>query len=246
VTVERGRDPRDLTLVAFGGNGGIHATELARDLGIGRVVVPPLAGVFSAVGMLACELEHVALLTIVRPLDALRASELRGAKAGLAEEVGAQLAADGFPPERQAFAWEADLRHEGQASELTVDCEGDDPAELSHRFRAEYSKTFGYEDDSPIELVKLRATGRALSGERLDFKALQTATPAGAAAAGYRRAHFERGRPASLVAVVPRSALTSAPRRGPLIIEEFDATILVPAHASVHLDAIGNIVLDLD
>jgi N-methylhydantoinase A len=85
-----------------------------------------------------------------------------------------------------------------------------------------------------------------LNGERLDFKALQTATPAGAAAAGYRRAHFERGRPASLVAVVPRSALTSAPRRGPLIIEEFDATILVPAHASVHLDAIGNIVLDLD
>ena len=245
VTVERGRDPRDLTLVAFGGNGGIHATELARDLGIGRVVVPPLAGVFSAVGMLACELEHVALRTIVRPLDALGAAELGGAKAGLAEEVGAQLAADGFPPERQALAWEADLRHEGQASELTVHCDGDDPAELSRRFRAEYSKTFGYEDDSPIELVKLRAIGRALSGERLDFKALRTATPVGVAAAGCRHAHFERGRPPSWVAVVPRSALTSAPRRGPLIIEEFDATILVPAHATVHLDAIGNIVLDL-
>ena len=53
VTVERGRDPRDLTLVAIGGNGGIHALDVARDLGIRRVVVPPLAGVFSAVGMLA-------------------------------------------------------------------------------------------------------------------------------------------------------------------------------------------------
>ena len=53
VTVERGRDPRDLTLVAIGGNGGIHALDVARDLGIPRVVVPPLAGVFSAVGMLA-------------------------------------------------------------------------------------------------------------------------------------------------------------------------------------------------
>ena len=67
VTVERGRDPRDLTLVAIGGNGGIHALDVARDLGIGRVVVPPLAGVFSAVGMLASDLEHIALDTVTRP-----------------------------------------------------------------------------------------------------------------------------------------------------------------------------------
>ena len=60
VTVERGRDPRDLTLIAIGGNGGIHAPDVARDLGIARVVVPPLAGVFSAVGMLASDLEHIA------------------------------------------------------------------------------------------------------------------------------------------------------------------------------------------
>ena len=66
VTVERGRDPRDLTLIAIGGNGGIHALDVARDLGIRRVVVPPLAGVFSAVGMLAADLEHIALDTVTR------------------------------------------------------------------------------------------------------------------------------------------------------------------------------------
>ena len=59
VTVERGRDPRDLALIAMGGNGGIHAIDLARQLGIGRVIVPPLSGVFSAVGMLGADIEHV-------------------------------------------------------------------------------------------------------------------------------------------------------------------------------------------
>ena len=76
VTVERGRDPRDLTLIAIGGNGGIHAPDVARDLGIARVVVPPLAGVFSAVGMLASDLEHIALDTVTRPLDALTGADL--------------------------------------------------------------------------------------------------------------------------------------------------------------------------
>ena len=100
-------------------------------------------------------------------------------------------------------------------------------------------------EKSLIELVKMRVSGRALSAERLDFKALRTAAPAGAATAAWRRVHFLRGQAPSVVEVVPRSALASEPRRGPLIIEEFDATILVPAHAAVHLDAIGNIVLDL-
>ena len=63
VTVERGRDPRDLTLMAFGGNGGVHAPDLARQLGIPRVVVPPMSGIFSALGMLASDIEHTALKT---------------------------------------------------------------------------------------------------------------------------------------------------------------------------------------
>ena len=130
VTVERGRDPRDLTLVAFGGNGGIHALDVARDLGIRRVLVPPLAGVFSAVGMLASDVEHIALDTVTRFLDALTTAEFKQLKQRLADEVGRRLAADGFTGARAALAWEADLRHEGQATELTVYYDGDDLAEL--------------------------------------------------------------------------------------------------------------------
>jgi len=246
VTVERGRDPRDLTLVAFGGNGGIHATDLARELGIGRIVVPPLAGVFSAVGMLACDLEHVALKTITRDLDELSPIELSASKAELAGEVVARLAADGFNADRVALGWEVDLRHEGQATELTVYYDGDDPAELRRRFLAEYGKTYGYQDASPIELVKLRLIGRGLRDERLQFETLHIAARASAPTAACRPVQFVRGAPAHATEVLARSGLSSRRRRGPLIIEEFDATVVVPADAAVHLDSIGNIVLELD
>ena len=246
VTVERGRDPRDLTLVAFGGNGGIHATDLARDLGIARVVVPPLAGVFSAVGMLAADLEQIGLRTVSRCLDELSPTDLNAAKVELADEVAARLAADGFGKDRVGFGWEADLRHEGQASELTIHYDGDDPVEMRRRFIDEYEKTYGYRDDSPIELVNLRVVGRGLSEQRLNFKRLTIAAPAAAAAAAYRHVHFARGSAATITEVVPRSALTPKARRGPLIVEEFDATIVVPPDATIHLDAIGNIVLELN
>jgi N-methylhydantoinase A len=245
VTVERGRDPRDLTLVAIGGNGAIHAPDVARDLGIGRVVVPPLAGVFSAVGMLASDLEHIALTTVTRRLDQLSAAELKKIGAELEREVTRRLAADGFEDARTGLAWEADLRHEGQASELTVQCRGDDPAEMAERFVAEYLKTYGYRDESPIELVKLRLIGKGLRDERLDFKAMRIDARAGAPAERSRHILFARGVVAVATEVVPRSAVPASPRRGPLVIEEFDATIIVPPDARVSQDAMGNVVLDL-
>ena len=126
VTVERGRDPRDLTLMAFGGNGGVHAPDLARQLGIPRVVVPPMSGIFSALGMLASDIEHTALKTVSRRLDRIDVADLGAIKAELQQQVSGQLASDGYQAERTAFLWEADLRHEGQATELTVPFEGED------------------------------------------------------------------------------------------------------------------------
>jgi N-methylhydantoinase A len=246
VTVERGRDPRDLTLIATGGNGGIHALDLARDLGIARVVVPPLAGVFGAVGMLASDVEHVALNTVICPMQALTARELRRIKGRLADEVVRQLAGDGFTGAHVALAWEADVRHEGQATELTIHYDGDDLDELIARFTAEYMKTYGYEDESPIELVKLRVVGRGLRERRLDFGQLVFEPRAGAPAARSRPVHFARGSPAVDTEVVARSAIPAVARHGPLVIEEFDATTVVSPGARVHRDSMGNIVLDLE
>jgi N-methylhydantoinase A len=245
VTVERGRDPRDLTLVAFGGNGAIHACDVARDLGIGRVVVPPLAGVFSAVGMLASDLEQIALTTVTRQLDELTAAELESIGAELAADVTRRLAADGFEGARVRLAWEADLRHEGQATELTVPLDALDLAEMASRFVAEYLKTYGYRDESAIELVKLRLIGRGLRRERLDFAHMRIEARAGAKAAPSRRIFFARGAAGIDTEVVPRSAVSATPRRGPLVIEEFDATIAVSPDAAVSQDPMGNIVIDL-
>lgn len=244
VTVERGRDPRDLTLMAFGGNGGVHAPDLARQLGIPRVVVPPLSGIFCAVGMLASDVEHTALATVTRPLAAMTAAELAALKAGLAAEVAGRLSGDGYPPERQAFLWEADLRHEGQASELSVAFEGEDLGDIAERFVAEYFKTYGYRDETPIELMKLRVIGRGLRANRLDFAAMKIAHRPGAAKARTREVAFARGEKPVPVGIVPRAAVGAKPQQGPLIIEEYDATIVVPPDASVHRDAIGCIVLE--
>ncbi len=150
VTVERGRDPRDLTLMAFGGNGGVHAPDLARQLGIPRVVVPPMSGIFSALGMLASDIEHTALKTVSQRLDRMNVADLqRRSRRNCSTQVAAQLAADGYQAERTAFLWEADLRHEGQATELTVPFEGEDFTQIRERFIAEYFKTYGYRDSTP-------------------------------------------------------------------------------------------------
>ncbi|WP_421996684.1 hydantoinase/oxoprolinase family protein [Reyranella sp.] len=245
VTVERGRDPRDLVLMAFGGNGGVHAPDLARQLGIPKVIVPPLSGVFCSVGMLASDVEHIALATVVCRLDRLATAELAALQRGLAEEVDARLARDGYRPDRRVVAFEAELRHEGQASELTVALDGDDLEVLRERFADEYFKVYGYRDTTPVELMKLRAIGRGLRDNRLDFADMKIAPRAGTTAAASRAVSFARGEPAVPVPIVGRQALGSVPRPGPLIVEEFDATVVVPPDATVHCDAIGCIVVEI-
>ena len=246
VTVERGRDPRDLTLMAFGGNGGVHAPDLARQLSIPRVVVPPMSGIFSALGMLASDIEHTSLKTVGRRLDRMSVADLEAIKTELQRQVSAQLAADGYQAGRTAFVWEADLRHEGQATELTVPFEDEDFDQIRTRYIAEYFKTYGYRDDTPIELMKLRVAGRGLRDNRLDFGHIQIAPRAGTSRNGVRQISFARGEPAISGEIVDRGAVGYAGQQGPLIIEEFDATIVVPPDARVHKDRIGCIVLEFD
>ena len=244
VTVERGRDPRDLALMAFGGNGGVHAPDLARQLGIPRVIVPPLSGVFCSVGMLASDVEHTALATVAWRLDRVDAAQLAAVRQGLRAEVDARLDRDGYPADRRVHLWEADLRHEGQATELTVTFETEDLAAIRERFVAEYVRTYGYRDATPVELMKIRVAGRGLRENRLDFADMRIAPRAAVARAGTRQVAFARGEPSVPVEVVDRAALGTVPRPGPLIVEEFDATTVVPPDATVHRDTVGCIVLE--
>ena len=122
VSVERGRDPRQFALLAFGGNGPLFAAGIAAELGITRVIVPPLPGVFSAFGLLVADAEHHARRAAcacvwTTPIRRGSTTVLDWADWRPARE---RLARDGFPPERQAFRRAALARYVGQSSEIEV------------------------------------------------------------------------------------------------------------------------------
>src|SRR5262249_45779282 len=117
VSTHRGRDPRDFTLLAFGGNGGVFGVELARSLHISRVIVPPAAGVFSAVGLLLADTELTLSHAFLRPLDDIEPERMEALLTQLEDDVARRL---GYPHDRLRFKRSADLRYAGQAFELGV------------------------------------------------------------------------------------------------------------------------------
>ena len=247
VTVERGRDPRDLTLIAMGGNGGIHAIDLARQLSITKVVLPPLSGVFAAVGMLGADIEHTCTKTLLADLEILPEAALSSVIQELTTEVLARLARDNYFGADVQLVWQADLRHEGQATELTVDFEPGHPrSAMRDAFIAEYVKTYGYRDDTAVELAKVRVIGRGPRKLRLAFETMVTAERAAAKSTGTRAVSFFRGEQFMDVPVLTRHDLSSVNCKGPFIIEEFDATIVVPPDAAASRDAIGSVVIELE
>jgi N-methylhydantoinase A len=244
VTIERGRDPREFTLVAFGGNGPLFAAEMAASLEIERVVIPPAPGVWSALGLLEAEVEHHLVRTFLRPLDGLAADELGAAVAALEEEAAALLRTqgygDGVEVERAA-----DLKYVGQSFELAVPlpedlARGDVLRDLARAFDREHERTYGHKaDGDPIQIVNLRLTARVrrppAPAPRL-HAALRRPP-------GERLAYFGARHGAVATSIIDRDDLDARGRPGPLLIEEYDATTLVPPGAAAQLDAHRNIVI---
>jgi hypothetical protein len=147
VSVERGVDPRGLVLVAFGGGGALHACALAERVGVTRVLVPPHAGVLSAVGLAAAPDRREALASVVRPADALSAADVRAVVDTLAARAGAGA-------ERQTWVR---ARYAGQGHELEVPVrDGDDGPALAARFAAVHRARSGFTLPSPVEVVSAR------------------------------------------------------------------------------------------
>jgi N-methylhydantoinase A len=248
VSSERGRDPRDYVLCAFGGNGPIVAAALARALEIGRVIVPPAPGLFSAFGLLYSDVEHHLARAFPRALAAVEPAELEVAYERLGADALDQLRAEGYPPERIAVRRFADLHYRGQSFELTVPVP-DGPialGDLDARFAAEHERTYGHRADAgePTELVTLRVIASGIPAqprapERLSFPA-EAAPTARSRRAYFGREHGWRETPVIGRAEVPASALA-----GPLIVEEYDASTVVPPDATIRRDAAGNLVLEL-
>ena len=245
VSTYRGRDPRDFTLFAFGGNGGIHAAALAADLGMTRVLVPPAAGVFSAVGLLLADFEVAHAAAWLKPLR----DEDAPALGKRFEELEHQVLEEMGPAAGVVLGWRAALRYAGQGFELPVDVPR---GAMNARILAQVRAAF--------EEAHRRSYGHALPGERIDFVSLRvvgTLPPSGATAvrsvrrhssarlAAIRTAYFGKECGLLPAPVIERWDLRAEPRQGPLIIEEYEGTTVVPPQATACLDAHGNIVMGL-
>jgi N-methylhydantoinase A len=248
VTIERGRDPRDFTLVAFGGSGPAHACDVAAALDVRRVLVPVAPGVFTAVGMLASDVTHHFVRAAGGALEDPRTlARARTALDELSAEALATLASEGYPRDRVEIGALADLRYAGQASELVVPLPGGrvDAArlrELREAFDREYAATYGYSTDEPLELVNVRMVATGRRAHRLDFKNVRI-VGAPDAVKRQRAVHWSRSAPPVTTPVVSRESIARDPMPGPLIIEEYDSTVVVPPGAAVHRDGFGNLVL---
>lgn len=250
VTIERGRDPRDMTMIAFGGGGPLHAVDVARLLGIKRVIAPVMAGVFCSAGMLSADAEHCFVKAVLRPLDACDGQAVQAAIDALRVQGHEVLATEGYGSQAVDVQVSADLRYLGQSSELTVPLTGDftDPAareQLARDFNALYERTFGYGADEPLELVNVRIFAYGRSALRLDFARSGVDGSALAGVTGERLVSFDPQAEPCLTRLMPRSAMTPEPVAGPLIIESYDTTIVVPPDAQAWADAIGNIIIEL-
>lgn len=231
VTVERGKDPRDLALMAFGGGGPLHAVDVARLLGIRRVLVSPVSGVFSAAGMLAAEAVHEFVRPLLVPLAEVPPEAVAQALGSMEAEGLAALAGEGYDRAAVELRYAADLRYLGQSSQLTVPLSGGgfDAAALREDFQRVYAETFGYRaEEEVVELVNLRLSAIGRAAGRIDFHGLRLDPHALAGESGERMVSFARGEAPVPTRLLPRAALERGEVAGPAIIESYDTTIVVP------------------
>ena len=250
VSTERGRDPRGYTLVAFGGNGPVFAAAMADALQMKHILIPPSPGVFSSFGLLYADVEHHYSRTFRCLLREVEPTALGEVWDELAQAAVDQLRADGFPPDRMALRRSANMHYQGQTFELTVPApEGTlDRAALNalqEAFGREHERTYGHRagPEEPVELVNMLVVGMGLPEHPRVPEALENVA-SDSPALTPRPAYFGRDTGWVDTPVLRRSDLAGG-RTGPCIIEEYDATCVVPPGAEAALDDRGNIAIEL-
>ena len=240
ISVERGYDPRDFVLVSFGGAGGLHAADLARRLGIPRVLVPPYAATLSAFGMLVTDVIKDYAQTVMLP-GHTPVPVLREHLRPLVQRGVAEVEAEGIPREGILVEELLDMRYAGQSYELTVPL-GEDPVDAFHHA---HRQAYGYAVlDAAVEVVNVRV--RVIG--RVPRPALPRLNGNGEDASHAlfdRREVFLEGRRAP-VPFYRGEALRPGNRiPGPAIIVRRDTTILIGPQDTAHVDVWGNVVVEV-
>jgi N-methylhydantoinase A len=250
VSTERGRDPREFTLVAFGGNGPVHAAHIAAELLVKQTIVPPLPGLLSAVGLLFGGVEHRDARSCQLSGVTLTPGAIQELVHQMRQSMSAQFSQENFAADRVTFVTDVEIRFLGQASQVYLSVgAGEFTAEtlraLEEQFRAEHQRLYGHssDPDNPVEIIAVRLIGRAevyegksrlRPAERLDAQSSTT-----------RSAYFGEKWGMVDTPVVTRRQLDK-PMTGPFLVDEYDSTTVIPPGMKVWRDEYENLVIAAD
>lgn len=251
ISVERGHDPSTFSLFAFGGAGPLHAAEVARELDIHKVIIPPSPGILCAEGLLHSDLRADFVSTVLQPLDARGLDAFKSAHGFVSEQGQSWFDDEGIETQDRLVDWSVDLRYFGQNFELTLplglrQITTAALAALSSAFHAAHEVAYGFASPSePIELVSVRVkvTGR------LTKPAIPTLSPASpGTVSGTRRTLLVDGSGHAWhdAPIYRREVLALGQQiSGPAIIEQLDATVLVHPSDTAVVDSWGNLLIEL-
>lgn len=245
ITVEQGVDPREYSLVAFGGAGPMHAVALAEELDIGEVIVPWAPGTFSAWGMLQTDIRHDVTRTFYRMVDTPVAGDLESAYEDLENRARDILREEDVPESRMQLVRTADMRYGGQEYFVNVELpnagiSGEDIEDITERFHTAYRIRYGHSTPgAPVEFVNLRV---AALGE-LERRVIGFQPPSEEGAEHeVREVIFEGERMSAKIFRRDRLPLGSEVS-GPSVVEEDTSTTVVPPGWSARVDGLGNIII---
>jgi N-methylhydantoinase A len=246
ISVNRGHDPRDFTLIAFGGGGGMHACALAKELSIKKVVIPKQSSVFSAWGMLLSDLRRDYLLTHIVDLSAEgAAAQLDRELRELEERALQAFAAEDIESSRVRFMRYGRCRYQNQEHSVEIVLPGDEItheliSSIRERFDTDYEREYTYRLDAPVELVSYHLVALALV-DKLEPETLPaTGRKLEDAIKGQREVDYvEAGMHVATIydgdGLEPGMAFA-----GPAVIEEYGATTVIPPGLPCHVDDYGN------
>lgn len=243
ITIERGLDPREFTLFAFGGGGPLHATEIARELNVPQIIVPPEPGIFSALGMILADARLDETRTFLRDLDVQSLADIEALFAEMEEAMREKLALE-LNGAKISFERQADMRFRGQRHTLRTSLAGArDAAAMQRAFEANYERKYGHvEVNAPIEFVSLVLTAFA----RIERPTLEGLRPAirdsGNTTAATRLVYFAESKGRIATPVLQRNQLPIGySAKGPAVIEEYGSTTIVGPKDSFKIGALGEI-----
>jgi N-methylhydantoinase A len=248
VTVQKGLDPKNFSLVAFGGAGALHANALAANLGCFPVIVPPEPGVLSALGFVAADVRNEFSQTFIRATDRSAIEEARDALEDLGDIGRKWLKGEGISQEDQTVLYVVDMKYHRQGYEIPIEVAEEELGAISYeeiasRFKREHERLYGFSLPGFVELVNLRA--RAIG--HVQAPILETKEAGGVdptlAQIGTQKVWFDgAGRE---VPLYDRTLLESGMRlAGPAVVVQYDATTYILADHVATVDAWLNLVIE--